>query len=139
MYPEGLQLHTQRHAYYIYLEHHNINIFQVTLCVPHNQSKLNPCYETLGKRLTLPLQGTLYNGELKTHRQRHAECIYLEHHHINILQVTLHVPQNQLKLIPFYKTLVRTLIVPCGVPCVPRNYNFMSSNMKNIYHLNIAT
>jgi hypothetical protein len=109
---EGLQLHTQRHAYYIYLEHHTINIVQVTLHVPRNQSKLNPCYETLGKRSTLPLHGTLYNEELKTHRQRHAEYIYLEHHHINILQVTLYFPQNQLKLITCYKTLVRTLMVP---------------------------
>ena len=91
---EGLQLYTQRHAEYIYLEYHLINIFQITLNVPQNQLKLNPCYKTLGRTLMVPLYGTLCTEGLQLHRQRHAEYIYLEYHHTNILQVILNVPQN---------------------------------------------
>ena len=35
------------------------------LNVPQNQLKLNPCYKTLGRTLTVPLQGTLCTEELK--------------------------------------------------------------------------
>ena len=125
----------------IYLKRHHINILQVTLNVPQNHPKLNPCYRALGRTLTLPLQCTLCNKELNTLRQRNEEYIHLEYRHINTLQITLNDLENQPKLMSCYnyKTLVRTLPVPYIVPYVPRNYNIMSNNMQNIHNLNITT
>ena len=136
---EGLQLHTQIHAEYIYLEYHHTNIFQVTPNVPENQLKLNPCCKTLGRTLTAPLYGTLCTEGLQLHTQRHAEYIYAEHHHINIFQITLNAPQNQLKLNPCYKTLGRTLMVPLQGTLSTEELKPIGKDMQNIYTLNITT
>jgi len=119
---EETQPHMQRHAEYIYHEYHHINTFQITLNVPGNLQKLNPCYKTLVRTLTVPLHATYVPRNYNIIPKNMQNIYTMNITTWNTSQINLNVGENLQKLNPCYKILVRTRTAPLHVHYLLRNY-----------------